>query len=206
VTAHDNARRPFDLIGDRYDAAFTDRTTQIAETDWLVEQLAPGARVLDLGCGSGVPTAQRLGAAGLAVTCVDESAVMLELAAARAPSATLLRADMRDIGQELGEFDAATAFFSLLMLSRAQIDMVLRAVRDRLRGPGLLALAMVAGDFDLAPLPFLDVPMLLTAYPADAFAEVVTGAGFDVVAVTEVVTLIGPDHSETQLYLRARAR
>lgn len=198
-------RTPFDAIGARYEEAFTDRAAELAATEWLISGVTPGARVLDLGCGTGLPVAKRLTEAGFAVTGIDESSVMLDLARERVPAATFLRADMRSIGPELGEFEAAAAFFSLLMLPKADIEAVLRALRDRLCGPGLLALAMVAGDFDAAALEFLDVPVRLSAYPADALAKLVASTGFDVVDVQEIASIIDADHTETQIYLRARS-
>jgi SAM-dependent methyltransferase len=137
------------------------------------------------------------------VVGIDESATMLGLAGQRVPAATFLRQDIRHLGPALGEFDAVVSFFALLMLSKAEIAAVLRAIRDRLRGPGLLALAMVLGDFDRAPVSFLGVPLELSAYPADELAAVVGAAGFDVTRVGQVEARLGPDHTETQLYLRA---
>src|SRR6266516_3643680 len=44
----------FDAIGERYDDAFPHKSAQIIATQWIIDRLAPGARVLDLGCGTGV--------------------------------------------------------------------------------------------------------------------------------------------------------
>lgn len=56
--------RAFDAIGARYEAVFGTNATQSASLDWLSARLPPGARVLDLGCGTGRPTAERLVRAG----------------------------------------------------------------------------------------------------------------------------------------------
>ncbi|HEX6526500.1 MAG TPA: methyltransferase domain-containing protein [Streptosporangiaceae bacterium] len=106
----------FDNIGEQYDQAFPHKEGQITAGEWLIGQLARGARVLDAGCGTGLPTARQLLDAGLAVTGIDISAVMLELARRNVPEADLRRLDLTEVGSELGHFDAAVAFFSLLML------------------------------------------------------------------------------------------
>ncbi len=194
---------PFDEIGKRYDESFVERDVQVAEGDWLIDQLSPGARVLDLGCGSGLPTAKQLLDAGIEVVGIDESAVMLDLAKTQAPGGTYLHRDLRDIA-DLGEFDAAVAFFSLLMLPKDDIPPLLSQLRGQLRGSKLLQIAMVLGDFDRFPILFLGVPAAVSAYPPDELAHLVERAGFELVDLREVKAEAEPNRIEVQIYLRAR--
>src|SRR5210317_995573 len=53
------------------------------------------SRALDAGCGTGRPLTRRLVEAGFAVTGIDLSAGMLELARQVVPEARLRRADLR---------------------------------------------------------------------------------------------------------------
>lgn len=180
--ARDERRRmqaaAFGQIGERYDEAFPHKDGQLAAGAWLISRLRPGARVLDAGCGTGLPTARQLAAAGLRVTGIDISPVMLSLARRNVPGATFLELDTMDVSADLGTFDAAVAFFSLLMLPRAEIPGALRRLREVLVPGGLLALSMVEADVDDVPIPFLDAPVRVTGYPPAALREVVTGAGF----------------------------
>lgn len=194
---------PFDQIGKRYDESFRERDAQVAEGDWLIAQLTPPARVLDVGCGSGLPTARQLLDAGHEVVGIDESAVMLDLAREQAPGGQYLHRDMRDV-DGLGEFDAAVLFFSLIMLPRSDIPSLLDRLRAVLRGPRLLAVAMVLGDFDEFPISFMGVPAVATAYPPDELAEVVERAGFEILDMTEVDAEAERNRLEVQIYLRAR--
>jgi SAM-dependent methyltransferase len=194
---------PFDLIGKRYDDSFHERNAQVAEGDWLISRLTPPARVLDLGCGSGLPTAKQLLDAGIDVVGVDESRVMLELAEQQAPGGRYVRRDMREIA-DLGEFDAAALFFALIMLPRRDIPPLLSRLRGQLRGPRLLALAMVLGDFDELPISFLGAPAAATAYPPDELAELVERAGFEILDVTEIEAEAERNRLEVQIYLRAK--
>jgi SAM-dependent methyltransferase len=194
---------PFDQIGKRYDESFVERDAQVAEGAWLISQLTPPARVLDLGCGTGLPTARQLLDAGISVVGVDESAVMLELAERQAPGGHYSQRDMRDI-TDLGEFDAAVAYFSLIMLSREEIPPLLRKVRERLRGPKLLQIAMVLGDFDALPIVFLGEPVAATAYPPEELSQVVERAGFEILNLNEVEAEAEPNRLEVQIYLRAK--
>ena len=191
----------FDRIGKRYDESFVERDDQLAEGAWLIEQLTPPARVLDLGCG-GLPTAKQLLGAGVKVVGVDESGTMLALAEEQAPGGRYLHRDLRDIA-DLGEFDAAVAFFSLIMLPKIDIPPLLSQVRSQLRGPKLLQIAMVLGDFDQFPIIFLGAPAAVSAYPPDELAHVVEQAGFEVVNLREVKAEAEPNRIEVQIFLRA---
>ena len=50
----------FDAIGIQYDEVFPHKEGQIRTVEQLLERVSAGARVLDLGCGTGVPTARQL--------------------------------------------------------------------------------------------------------------------------------------------------
>ena len=103
TAAHRQAQAAaFDTIGEHYDEVFPHKEGQLAAGEWLISQLSAGARVLDVGCGTGLPTAAQLTAAGLRVTGIDISPVMLELAARNVPDASFRRLDLTRIGSETG--------------------------------------------------------------------------------------------------------
>jgi len=175
----------FDAIGNRYDEAFPHKEGQIAAGGWLASALPAGSRVLDLGCGTGLPTARQLVEAGLRVTGVDLSPGMLASARRNVPGADFVQADIADLieGGPLapGGFAAVTAFFTLLMLPRAEIPFALDAIRDLLEPGGLLALSMVEADVDDVPIPFIGQTVRVSGYLRDELRKVVSGAGFEVV-------------------------
>lgn len=175
----------FDAIGDRYDEAFPHKDGQIAAGKWLAESLPAGVRVLDLGCGTGVPTARQLTDAGLRVTGVDLSEGMVAQARANVPEAEFVQGDLADVGDGTltagGSFAGAAAFFSLLMLPREEIPGTLRAIHGLLETGGLLALSMVEADVDNVPIPFLGHTIRVSGYLRDELRTVVSDAGFDVI-------------------------
>ncbi|MEV4443455.1 class I SAM-dependent methyltransferase [Streptomyces sp. NPDC049577] len=146
----------FDAIGDRYDEAFPHKDGQIEAGAWLAGALPPGSRILDVGCGTGLPTARQLVDAGHRVVCNDLSPGMLDLARVNVPEATFHLGDLAELRDgRLGSFDGIAAFFSLLMLPRAEIPHALRMLHGLLRPGGLLALSMVEADVDDFSMPFL---------------------------------------------------
>ena len=112
----DVVRRGYDEISAAYRGDDPDLTGS-RYLDWtarLVAALPRGARVLDLGCGNGVPVCRELAAAGLRVTGVDFSEVQIDRARRLVPDATFVQADMTQVEFPAASFDAVTAFYSLI--------------------------------------------------------------------------------------------
>ncbi len=80
---------------------------------WLELRLNPGAAILDLGCGCGIPVAQVLSRQHH-VTGVDISPVQIERARQLAPAARFLCADMAALEFASATFDAIVAFYSII--------------------------------------------------------------------------------------------
>ncbi len=94
------------------------RSRRLAERAWLERfgaLVAPGAAVLDLGCGAGEPIAACLSATGYRVTGVDFAEPMLAIARRRFPDGEWLVGDMRGLalGRRFGGIVAWDSFFHL---------------------------------------------------------------------------------------------
>jgi len=176
----------FDQIGERYDEAFPHKEGQVRAVSWLTDQLKPGARILDAGCGTGVPTAWQLTEAGMNVIGIDISPVMLSLARKNVPGATFTEMDITDLDPGIGEIDAVVAFFSLLMLPHREIPSALARFRQILVPRGWLVLGMVEADVDDMPIPFLGAQVRVAGYARSALRDVVTAAGFVVLQENSV--------------------
>ena len=90
------------------------------EKVWLDRMLAllpDQANVLDLGCGSGKPLATYLIEQGCAITGVDSSELMLQMARANFPEQMWLQADMRQFNLAQ-KFDAILAWDSFFHLTQ----------------------------------------------------------------------------------------
>lgn len=200
----------FDAIGDRYDEAFPHKEGQIAAAEWLIKSLPADSRVLDLGSGSGLPTARQMVEAGSQVVGVDLSAGMVALARQNVPSGDFRRADIADLRPggplDLGRFDAVTAFFSLLMLPRAEIPLALRTVHHLLLPGGLFALSMVEADVDDFSIPFIGNTIRVSGYLRDELREVVEAAGFEIAEESSFTyaPATADVPPEVQIFLRCR--
>ncbi|WP_078655865.1 class I SAM-dependent methyltransferase [Streptomyces fulvoviolaceus] len=196
----------FDALGLTYEKAFARSEAHRASLDWLLGRLAPGSRILDVGSGTGRPTASTLTAAGHEVLGVDVSPVMVELATRQVPDATFRCADIREVPLEEGSFDTVCAYFSFLQMSRADQSGLLRRLARALRPGGSLVFATVPLDVEDFEAVFMGQPVRATSFAAEDLVAVANGAGLEVVSEQSVV--FRPDHpdgfAEPHLFLYCR--
>ncbi|MEU2060405.1 class I SAM-dependent methyltransferase [Streptomyces sp. NPDC013455] len=196
----------FDALGLDYEQAFAGSAPHRESLRRLLELLPPGSRVLDVGSGTGRPTARTLTEAGHRVLGVDVSPVMVELAARQVPGAEFRLADIRETPLDPASFDAVCAYFSLLQMSRAEQTAVVAKLARAVRPGGLVALATVPLDVEDAEGVFMGQPVRVTSFTAEAFTRLVTGAGLAVLAREQApFTPAHPEATpEPHLFLLAR--
>lgn len=197
----------FDTIGARYDEAFPHKEGQEEHTQRLLDLLPPGGHVLDLGSGTGLPTARRLVLAGARVTGFEISPRMIELARINVPEAEFVRADIMDLDPDEHRYDAIVAFFSLLCLPKEQIPTALGRIRAALVPGGVLCLSMVEAEADDTPIPFVGAQVRVTGYGREELRTVVEDAGL--VVEDERILSYEPGEGaqpETQIFLTCRRR
>ncbi|MET9296701.1 class I SAM-dependent methyltransferase [Streptomyces sp. NPDC003077] len=132
----DVVRRGYDAVSVRYDEAYGAETKYRALLADLCRRIPAGGRVLDLGCGSGVPVARTLAAAGYRVTGVDISEVQIRRARERVPQAEFVHADATAATFEAASFDAVVSFFALIHIPLAEQPPLLRRIAGWLRPGG----------------------------------------------------------------------
>lgn len=128
---------------------------------WLNELaglLPSHARVLDLGCGAGVPASRIMVNAGLRVTGLDMSLVQIERATSLIPEATFLHADMATWDCRPGSFDAIVTLYALIHVPLADQQCLIPRL-SRWLMPGGYLLAIVGHERWTGVEDYLGVPM-----------------------------------------------
>ncbi|MER5939559.1 class I SAM-dependent methyltransferase [Streptomyces sp. NPDC001928] len=198
----------FDALGADYEKAFAHAPAHLAALEWLLERLPPAARMLDVGSGTGRPTAAALTAAGHSVLGVDVSPVMVELAVRQVPEAEFRHADIRELSLEEDVLDGVCVFFSLLQMTRAEQSALLRRLTRALKPGGHLVLATVPADVEDVEVVFMGRPVRATSFGEEDLTGVLETAGLTVLSSTS--TLFTPDHPgagpEPHLFLHCRRR
>jgi SAM-dependent methyltransferase len=142
-----DATDPKDLVRRGYNAlSWHYRTDDATYGPWLAtlhQRLPARARVLDLGCGCGIPVARSLANAGHAVTGVEFSHVQLQRARRLVPTARFLLADAMKVTFPTATFDAVVCLYVLFHLPLEEQPVLLGRIAGWLR-PGGWLLATVA--------------------------------------------------------------
>jgi trans-aconitate methyltransferase len=175
-------RKGFDALGDRYLTWQLERETDPRQPylQRFASELADGARVLDLGCGPGVPATKYL-AERFDVTGVDVSESQLELARSRAPEARFLRADLTEVTFPGGSFDGVTALFVVAHTPRAGHGALFHRVAGWLRPGGLFLVSMPALERKDVVRNWGGVQMYSSNYDAERTRRLLRDAGFELV-------------------------
>ena len=146
----------------------------------LLPRLAARSRVLDLGCGNGVP-ATRLLAERHHVTGVDISTVQVARARVLVPKASFLEADMSVVRFRARSFDAVVSFFALIHVPLAEQPGILARAGTWLKVGGLF-LATVGHSAWTGTDEFYGTPMYWSHPDASTYCDWLDRSGIDVVA------------------------
>jgi SAM-dependent methyltransferase len=134
----------FDNLNIEYENAYKDNVFKQACISKAISLLPPGSRVLDVGCGTGVPVADMLSKAGHNVVGCDISPKMIELANSRVKG-NFIVSDMLDYKIE-GEFAAIFLIFAHLQLSYADFHAATYKYANALQPGGMLVLGQMPSD------------------------------------------------------------
>jgi ubiquinone/menaquinone biosynthesis C-methylase UbiE len=140
----------YDAIAERYltwSAQIADdpRLHYLAEFD---SRLPDRAKVLELGCGAGVPCSKKL-AERHDVLGVDLSQQQLDLARVNVPDARFVKADMTALDFPDGTFDGVAAFYSILHVPRAEQPALIAKIARWLKPGGLFLASLGTGTPDV---------------------------------------------------------
>ncbi len=144
---------PTNLVADGYNEVADAYLEQFGESavrrkwlDRLTGHLpAGGAKVLDLGCGAGIPVARDLVALGHGVVGVDGSARQIRQARQNVPAATFIEADMCELAFDAGSFDAVGAFYSITHLPPTRQGPLIAKIASWLKPGGVFVASFGVG-------------------------------------------------------------
>jgi len=151
----------------------------------LIDNLPASARILELGCGAGVPMTGHL-SGRFKVVGVDISKEQLVLAVKNVPESSFILADMTRLSFAGEAFDAVAAFYSITHVPRNEHFNLLINIHHVLKPGGLLVATMGSGDLpDSVEPDWLGSPMFFSHFDGDKNEALITGAGFNIISAED---------------------
>jgi len=138
----DVVRRGYDALSRTYDEAYGAETKYGPWLTELAARLPAAAAVVDIGCGSGVPVASTLAAAGHRVTGVDLSEVQVRRARELVPAAEFIHADATTVDFAPASLDAVVSFYALIHVPLDEQPPLLARIASWLRPGGVFVATM----------------------------------------------------------------
>jgi SAM-dependent methyltransferase len=169
--------------------------------DEFARRLADGARVLDLGCGAGIPSTKAL-AERFNVTGADLSKEQLLLAQANVPSATFIHSDFAELDLPEESFDGITAFYSISHTPRDEHQALFDRVAGWLMPGGFFLASLGADDLPDWTGEWLGVEMFFSSHDAATNRQLLADAGLSLV-IDEVVSMNEPEGEVSFLWVLA---
>jgi SAM-dependent methyltransferase len=145
---HDNVRRSYDAVAERYLAniggELAGKPLDRALLASVVEQAPEGAPITDLGCGPG-HVAAWLAGRGAAAVGIDLSPAMIAIGRREYPKVDFREGDLLALPASDGEFGAAIAFYSVIHLEPAELGRAFGEIHRVLRPGGQFLVAFHTG-------------------------------------------------------------
>lgn len=166
ISQHLSASEQKRIVREGYDKLSVDYRADTTPDDYehyhewiqlLVDQLAEGGLVLDLGCGCGLP-ATRLLAKHFEVTGVDFSHVQIERAKMLVPSARFVCRDIADLDLVPGSFDAIVSFYAIIHMPLEEHPTLFANIARWLKPSGFFLATIGHDAWTGTDEAYLDVP------------------------------------------------
>ncbi|KAK5124236.1 hypothetical protein LTR85_001939 [Meristemomyces frigidus] len=159
----------FDALHIEYENAYKDNPYKKACIERAISMLPAHSRVLDVGCGTGVPVSEMLSNAGMEVTGTDISPKMVKLAQDRVKGDFKV-ADMLTFEPE-GKFAGVFIIFAHLQLSYADFHAAAYKFACILEPGGLFVIGEMPADKYVKNSDYDETKSWVENYPAPFWGE-----------------------------------
>jgi 2-polyprenyl-3-methyl-5-hydroxy-6-metoxy-1,4-benzoquinol methylase len=168
----------YNQIADRYLTTRTRDSEDVRLLAEVVTRLPEGAKVLDAGCGAGIPISQML-SGKFAVTGVDFSEAQIKLAQKNVPNAHFLCEDMTELDFPENTFDGITSYYAIIHIPREEHQPLL-ANFHRMLKPGGLALLCLGAEHLIDDIDenYLGTRMYWSHFDSETYLRILNEIGF----------------------------
>lgn len=165
----------YNAIATQYLEARRKKSADILLLDHFMQKLPAEARLLDAGCGAGIPVAKIL-SERFNVTGVDFSETQIGLAKQNVPDATFICQDITQLGFPANSFDGICSFYAIIHIPREEHRALLENFYRMLKPEGVALLCLGAEDLsDDIEEDFHGLRMYWSHYDAAIYQSMLKG-------------------------------
>lgn len=171
----------YNKIAGRYLAERTRDSADVHLLDDFIELLAPASKVLDAGCGAGVPITQML-AARFDVVGVDFSETQIKLAKKNVPNAHFLCKDLTQLDLPDESLDGICSYYAIIHIPREEHETLLANFYRLLKKGGIALLCLGAQHLvDDIDENYLGTRMYWSHYDTETYLKMLNENGFSII-------------------------
>lgn len=170
----------YNQIADRYLAGRKRDSEDVRLLEELATRLPNGAKVLDAGCGAGIPISLIL-SENFNVTGVDFSEAQVELARKNVPNASFLYEDMTRLKFPENTFDGITSYYAIIHIPREEHQSLLAYFYRMLKSGGFALLCLGAEHLiDDVDENFFGARMYWSHFDSETYLKMLKDIGFTI--------------------------
>jgi len=177
--------KAFEVVRSGYDqltllyAKERERFNNWPEVEAFTLQLPKNARVLDVGCGTGIPIAGKLVQIGFEVVGIDLSEKMVMTSRANVPGATFQQMNMAAIDFPAESFDGLSSCYAIIHTPRERHADIFRSFHKILKPQGVMLVSAASWAWEEIA-NYLGVEMYWSHYDPSKTESLIIDAGFDI--------------------------
>ncbi len=173
-------RTGYNKIAGEYLKSRSEKSKDLQLLQELIQQVPRGAKILDAGCGAGVPVTQIL-SNFFDVIGVDFSEAQIKLAQRLVPKARFICQDMTRLSFPPHSFDAICSYYAIIHVPRTEHNQLLTNFYRMLKPMGLILVCMGAIDIEHDEAEdYLGSKMYWSHFDAKTNIDLITKCGFNI--------------------------
>lgn len=158
----------------------------------LIQRLKPKSKILDIGCGAGIPIDKFLIENGFNITGIDISSEQIKLAKQNLHKGNFFVKDMSEIDFPKNYFDAIISFYAIFHIKREEHQKLFDKLFSILKPNGYLLVTMGSEEWEGIE-DFHGSKMFWSHYGVDKNLEIIRNSGLKIIS-HEIDTSGGEKH------------
>jgi ubiquinone/menaquinone biosynthesis C-methylase UbiE len=177
----ETVRKGYNAIANRYLAERTRDSEDVRLLKDFIERLPENSKVLDAGCGAGIPISQML-SEYFQVIGVDFSETQVKLAKKNVPNAKFLCEDMTKLNFPENTFDGITSYYAIIHIPREEHQSLI-ANFQRMLKPGGFALLCLGAEHLIDDIDenYLGTRMYWSHYDTETYLKMLNDCSFSII-------------------------